>query len=190
MGITTLFRTRSTTPLMMIAVLAWLGGTQAAHAESVYKCRDAEGRVAYQDHACATTQRETLIEIAPAPPPSPAPDYGVSAKSPAGARRGSSHVGARGSEALSYECRADNGEVFYQHTACPKSISTARAGGHGRASRGSGTEKVGVSAIALPRADVCRRLAAAGSIGRAGRERDARVSTYERNAGRDPCRRY
>jgi len=37
---------------------------------------------------------------------------------------------------------------------------------------------------------VCRRLARAGSIGRAGHERDEIVSTYDRNLGRDPCRRY
>jgi hypothetical protein len=47
---------------------------------------------------------------------------------------------------------------------------------------------VSVTAIALPRDEACRRMAAAGSIGRAGREHDERVSTYDRNAGRDPCR--
>lgn len=179
-------RLRPKLPLLLLAALSWPHGTQA---ESVYKCRDAEGRVAYQDRACAATQRETLIEIAPAPPPSPSPEYGVPAKAPAAARRGSTRAATRGGEVLSYECRADNGEVFYQHTACPKSISTARVG-TGRGSRAGASEKVGVSALALPRADVCRRLAAAGSIGRAGHQRDARVSTYERNAGRDPCRRY
>jgi len=183
MDVSLFLRIRSALPWVLLVA------STGAHAESVYKCRDADGQVAYQDRPCAGTQRETRIEIA-VPPPSPPPDYGLPVKPPAIARRGSTRAGAHGREALSYECRADNGEVFYQHTACPKSISAARSGGSGRGARASGTEKVGVSAIALPRADVCRRLAAAGSIGRAGRDRDARVSTYERNAGRDPCRRY
>ena len=42
----------------------------------------------------------------------------------------------------------------------------------------------------LPRGEACRRMAAAGSIGRAGHARDESVSTYDRNLGRDPCRYY
>jgi hypothetical protein len=47
-----------------------------------------------------------------------------------------------------------------------------------------------VRSQALPRGEVCRRIAAAGSIGRAGHARDESVSTYDRNLGRDPCRYY
>jgi hypothetical protein len=102
-----------------------------------------------------------------------------------------SHEGA-----VSYECRTGDGEVFYKHSGCPKSIRVAAAherGRHGAAgrgarARGSGMRSMAVSARPLARSEVCKRLAGAGSIGRAGREHDDIVSTYDRNVGRDPCR--
>jgi hypothetical protein len=94
-----------------------------------------------------------------------------------------------GGDPVSYECRADNGEVFYRHGACPRTIATAGAASrHG--ARAGEARTAAVTAVPLPRGEACRRIAAAGSIGRAGRARDERVSTYERNAGRDPCRRF
>jgi hypothetical protein len=175
--------------LMLLMIFGLAGRT---HAGPVYKCRDAAGHIAYQDSACAHTQLETRIEIAPAPKPGPAPDYRP-ASSPRGSQppsqRVSSHRGVRAGEALSYECRAANGEVFYQHGSCPRSIKDDSAAGRRAGSRRSANTSVAVSATPLPRSEVCRRLAAAGSGARAGHERDDRVSTYERNAGRDPCRR-
>jgi hypothetical protein len=171
--------------------LLWLLAAHRVDAESVYKCRDASGHLAYQDHACANTQQETRVDIAPAPPVSASPEYGVtrSARMPsprASARKASRRGDAGPREVVSFECRASNGEVFYRHSGCPKSI---KAGG-AASSRGSkqGTQ-VAVSAAPLARSEACRRLAA-GGFGRAGHERDEQVSTYDRNAGRDPCRRF
>lgn len=164
----------------------------SAHAQGVYKCRDAAGHIAYQDRACAGAQQETRVEIAPAPLAAPAPDYGVANErrlpGAHAARSQARHGGTHRTEALSYECRAEDGEVFYRHSGCPRSIATKSVDGrgHGRSAHGKGS--AAVSAVALTRAEACRRLAAAGSIGRAGREHDDRISTYERNAGRDPCR--
>ncbi|MGH8172496.1 MAG: hypothetical protein ACREPX_05075 [Rhodanobacteraceae bacterium] len=93
---------------------------------------------------------------------------------------------------VSYECRAANGELFYRHGACPKQISakSSATGASARTRGASDTQSYSVSAQALPRGEVCRQIARAGSIGRGGHERDENVSTYERNLGRDPCRRY
>ncbi|MEO7431434.1 MAG: DUF4124 domain-containing protein [Dokdonella sp.] len=167
----------------------------AAFAQSIYKCRDARGGTAYQDHVCSDPSGQTHIEIAPSPSSAVAATREVVAYTSPGDStmqrahaRASSRARPRGHEALSYECRAANGEVFYRHSSCPKSISTqdiARAQSRGKRSAGDGRAEV--SAVPLSRAEACRRLAASG--GRAGHARDEQVSTYERNAGRDPCRR-
>ncbi|MFI4970791.1 MAG: DUF4124 domain-containing protein [Lysobacterales bacterium] len=175
-----------------VSLLLGLALAHGVHAQTIYKCRDGSGHIAYQDRACAAAQQETRVEIAPPPPAVPSPDYGVASErrlpSARAARSQARHGGTHRTEALSYECRAEDGEVFYRHSGCPRSIATDAVGGrgHGRSTRGKGS--VSVSAVSLTRAEACRRLAAAGSIGRAGREHDDRVSTYERNAGRDPCR--
>lgn len=175
--------------ILLLAALGWLAPLAAApaRAESVYRCRHADGSLAYRDSPCADAQRQTRVELAPAPPPAASPEYGTgkarSATAPR-SRRAAAHGDGR-AEAPSYECRAANGEVFYRHSTCPASIADTDPG---RPRRGAGSSSVAVSGVALTRKEACRRLAAAGSIGRRGRERDERVSTYERNAGRDPCR--
>lgn len=180
------------------AMMLWAfsGAGRTAHAESVYKCRGADGLVAFQDHACAKTEVESQIEILPAPPPMPSPEYSVGSRTDRGARVGTRAGGSRqtGSKArtevVSYECRAANGELFYRHGACPKQITAKSSGGTSRRRSGADLQPFAVSAQPLSRTEVCQRLRSAGSIGRAGRERDENVSTYDRNLGRDPCRRF
>ena len=154
------------------------------HADSVYKCRGADGAIAYQDHACAKSTVESQVEIAPAPPPSASPDYGRETRAPR-----ETYVRTHAStpvrrETVSYACRAANGEVFYRHGTCPAKITAKGVSGK------KAGESYGVTAEPLSRSEACRRMASAGSIGRAGHERDERVSTYERNLGRDPCRYF
>jgi len=188
------FNGRQAAGLLAIVLAGSCGLARAAFAESVYKCVGADHAVAYQDHACAGTQAESRVEIAAAPPPSPSPDYGRA-----------SHDGSRGfvrtsasaragirdrREIVSYECRTANGEVFYRHGACPHQITADVAGTTSRKRSGGGSSSFSVTAEALPRGEVCRRMALAGSIGRAGHERDENVSTYDRNLGRDPCRYF
>ena len=161
-----------------------------AHAASVYKCRNADGAIAFQDHACAAGAVESEVEIAPPPPVAPSPDYGREMRDPRrSVRAASSHATTHERrETVSYECRAANGELFYRHGACPGRITTDS--GSGKHGRGGASSTFAVTSEALPRGEVCRRIAAAGSIGRAGHVRDESVSTYDRNLGRDPCRYY
>ena len=175
----------------LLACAALFASAPIAHAESVYKCRGADGRIAFQDHACAAGAAESQVEIAPPPPVAPSPDYGRGADAP----RRSAHAAAsphastrERREAVSYECRAANGERFYRHGTCPAHITTDA--GSGKRGRGGASATVAVTSEALPRGEACRRMAAAGSIGRAGHARDESVSTYDRNLGRDPCRYY
>ena len=183
-------RTRSvwtfgSSALLVLALMP--GPTAAASAHEIYRCRDAQGRIAYQDHPCARAMEQTRIEPAAPPPLRPSPAYATASSTPARRTR-VARPPTRASERVSWECRADNGEVFYRHSGCPGSVRTdsARRGARNGGAAGS----VRVSATRKPRSEVCRALAAAGSIGRSGRERDERVSTYDRNAGRDPCRHF
>lgn len=161
---------------VVLAGCAWAG----ACAQTVYRCRGADGTVAYQDRACAATQAQTEIALDPPPPPSDSPDYGRREASARAARTAARGAHARVAAPMrSWECRAADGGVFYRHSKCPKSIA-ARTGGNGR--------EIRVTAVPIARADACRRLARAGAAGRAGHEHDEAVSTYDRNAGRDPCR--
>jgi hypothetical protein len=168
-----------------------------AHADTVYRCRDADGALAYQDRPCPAAQQQTRLELAVPALASTAADTAVETPKRTGGRASRPpRKAARPERAVqSWECRAANGEVFYRHSACPKTIPAPSAPATSAKRRGKarGTaahETVAVSAHALPRAEVCRRLAAAGAIGRAGRAHDEQVSTYERNAGRDPCRKF
>jgi len=161
-----------------IAVAAF--GSMGAQAQTVYRCRGADGTTAYQDHACAAGEVQAEIALAPAPPPSPSPDPAPPARAnTARAQRPAPHARASAGE-RSWQCRGADGSVFYRHSACPKSI----------AARGAKAKDVGVTAVPVARAEACRELTRAGAIGREGRGHDERVTTYERNAGRDPCRRY
>jgi hypothetical protein len=178
---------------------AVFGSAQRATAESVYRCHVAGGALAFQDRPCASGQVESKVEIAPAPPVAPSPQYGVAAQATHPARerggaatRAASVRGRSGTshEALSYECRAANGDVFYRHGACPKQVTAKgeASGKHGGKHSGNAAQTYSVSATALPRGEACRRMSSAGSIGRAGHEHDETVSSYDRNLGRDPCR--
>jgi hypothetical protein len=182
-------RSRTLTTALLGSFLAF--AALGAHAASVYECRGADGAIAFQDHACAAGFAESKVEIAPPPPAAPSPDYGRDAREARRSAHASSHASAPARarrEAVSYECRAANGELFYRHGACPGRITAEATGG--KRGRSGASSAFAVTSVALPRGEVCRRIAAAGSIGRAGHARDESVSTYERNLGRDPCRYY
>ncbi len=159
-----------------------LGVMPPALAQSVYRCRAADGALAFQDHPCARGQAQSEVTIA-APPPAVAVAAAADGHGRGGAssahRAGhmSMHGRVRKAEPLSYECRAANGEVFYRHAHCPSSLRGATRG----------AASIAVSAVALPRSEACRRIARTASI---GDSRNDTVSTYERNLGRDPCRRW
>ena len=177
---------------LAIASAAVLGYPMSAHAESIYKCRGAEGAVVFQDRACRSTQAESVVEIMPAPTPAESPDYGRAAEGERGARShsvASPHGNAKPRhEAMSYECRAANGDVFYRHAACPRQIPAkdAVSASNSRSRAAKGKQGYAVSGQSLPRSEACRRIASGGA--RDGHERDDRVSTYDHNLGRDPCR--
>jgi hypothetical protein len=171
-----------------VLMLLLLGLVAGVRAESVYKCTDAQGAIAYQSQPCAAAQQQTMLVIAPAPAYAPPPQYAVERRSERAAVRPTRVARSEPRQTTSYECRASDGEIFYRHGGCPRSIATADAGHgkHGKVSAG-GTS-VSVSAHPIPHDEACAQMHRAGAIGRAGRVHDEEVSTYERNLGHDPCR--
>ena len=170
------------------------------HAESVYKCTDAQGAVAYQVAPCAAGQAQSALTLDAAPAYAPSPKYATRdarAPSATSARRDphfSPHRPVR-DEAVSFECRSADGQVFYRHASCPRSIAASSSGGGegGKSKTASHAAtaahgSVSVSAREISRSEACAQMHRAGSIGRSGHERDEDVSTYDRNLGRDPCR--
>lgn len=152
-----------------------------AHAQSVYKCTDGAGHIAYQEMSCGAGMREQLIEIEAPPPPPPRTSHSDTRARRAAPPR-AARAAPRAAPVLSYECRTRSGVLFYRHDRCPPSID--RSGQIGGRHGGSREQ---VSAQRIPRLDACRGMR---SVARDGREFDDVPSTYERNLGRDPCRKY
>lgn len=179
--------------LHALVLLCALSPCVAGAAQKVYRCAVAAGPASYQDRPCADPRRQRVIELA-TPPPATSPTVQAASPAPrtaAAPRKSKRGVAARGGgrrdAVMSWECRAANGEVFYRHSTCPASIpgnAPARRGGRSPATG------VRVHATPLPRRDACRRIHASAASARAGRVRDETVTTYERNLGRDPCRRF
>jgi len=170
---------------IVLAAIGFCAFAKSAQAESVFRCRGADGAIAFQDRPCANANAQSIVEIAPAPPVQPSPDYGVvRVREPRVAQARSSTRAPR--EAVSFACHAADGETFYRHGSCPKQIASSGSGGRGKS--GAASKTIAVTAEAMPRADVCRELSRGGSIGRAGHEHDESMSSYDRNLGRDPCR--
>jgi hypothetical protein len=170
--------------LLVLLLLVLAGGVRAA---TVYKCIDAGGGVAYQTLPCSAQQSEAVVPIAAAPAYTKSPEYAVERTTQPRARATNAR---REPQAMSFECRAADGQVFYRHASCPHSVAgdaSATSSTSHRTSRGSGGT-VAVSSSRIPRDEACREIHAAGSIGRAGHQHDENVSTYEHNLGRDPCR--
>ncbi|UXI67857.1 hypothetical protein [Tahibacter amnicola] len=167
----------------------------AIAATPIHKCQRADGHVTYQDIACPADNQELPVgwmprEVTPADtaarphthswPQRPALLPRVVTR-PARSRP----VAA----AVSYECRASNGEVFYQHVGCPATIPAdlRSAGKSSRRRRNSGSGDLAVTGRPIARAEACRRIHAASASDRPGHARDEDVSTYERILGRDSC---
>jgi hypothetical protein len=169
-------RSRAGTRILQLGLLGLLAVASSAGAASVWRCESADGAIAFQDGPCTAAARATQVPLAPLPPPVASPEYRLPATAPARTR-----LPARRPPAalVSWRCEAANGEVFYRHARCPATIRTTASGARGASA------SVRVSATPLPRSEACRLMRRT----RPGHERDERVSTYERNAGRDACRR-
>lgn len=167
--------------VLLIASITLSGPVSGVHAQTVFKCVDPEGGIAYQADPCRSGVHEKQIEIKPAP----ARSATTANASPSRARQARpllSRPARRSAVVYSFECRTQSGVLFYRHSRCPASIDRSGAiGGRHSAAREA------VSGQRIPRLEACHGLR---SVGRDGREFDEVPTTYDRNLGRDPCRKY
>jgi hypothetical protein len=161
---------------ILLAVFGSASHHLNATAGPVFRCVDAAGAIAFQDRPCANGQHQSEVTIEPAPVPSRSPEYAVEEGRPHAGNRASRRTHAR-ARAVAFECHASDGRVFYRLGACPHAV---------KAADGSRTP-VHVSAQRVDRDRACRQMRRAGAIGRAGHEFDEKISTYDKNLGRDPC---
>lgn len=190
--------------------LLLLAAASSVRAESVFKCTDSRGGVAFQAATCASSVRQQAIDVRAQPLIDPHAVTPVSMvvlserdsarHSRARLARTSSRRSAQAKKPSSYECRVSDGEVFYRHTRCPHAIpadGVARGSNNGestrtRGSRGRGRARgawgaVTVTSRKIPRGEACHQLDAVGAADRDGHARDEQVSVYEHLVGRDPC---
>ncbi|HZP64701.1 MAG TPA: hypothetical protein VFB32_00205 [Rudaea sp.] len=173
---------------LAVLVLLWLAfGVRAA---VVYKCTGDAGDIAYQSTACIGGDQQE-VALAPATSGASPPSYAIERPAPRVVQRAARPVQRRTRRPadMSYECRVADGEVFYRHTPCPRSIRAENISGVTRTRKPSvhAGQSLAVTSRAIPREEACAEIRRAGAIGRAGHERDETVSTYDRNLGRDPC---
>lgn len=185
-----------------VAALLFWACMAGAHAASIYKCVDVNGRLAYRDTPCNTHARQTKLDVEGLP----LIDHGAprfAASRMTAKPRDSAHRRRTGATAhlrkppMSWECHAADGEVFYRHTRCPSSVrgdgvvrvNYARilSRGHPRR-RHDAWSRVRVHGTRISRAEACRRIHSPAAAGRDGHLRDQTVSTYDHLMGRDPCR--
>lgn len=55
--------------VLFLALLTAETFSPDAHADQVYKCINPQGVIAFQDHACARIDQQTVLQLAPQPPP-------------------------------------------------------------------------------------------------------------------------
>lgn len=196
-----------------IAALLSLLIAGTASADTIYRCVDASGAVAFQAVPCAAHDAQTAMQVrgqplidgeAPDSPParltSPAYDTDAFFRGSRGHVRTRAGSKRKRAQATSWECRAADGEVFYRHTHCPHSVpgdGVMRSTGsyvvrRGRGRRGGhdAWSPVAVHARKVSRSEACRRINAVAAVERDGSRRDERTSAYEHDLGRDPCAGY
>lgn len=166
--------------VLSIACLCLDGTVTTATAATVYRCVGKDGVVAFQDHACSSGGKQTVRDIVSHDPPVAV----IAAERVKPTRQTRSQASGlrqrRVAEPISFECRTNTGMVFYRHSRCPAALVDG-TDSNGRSRR------LLVSSQRLDRREACRRMR---NGARDGNEFDERVSTYERNLGRDTCRNY
>jgi hypothetical protein len=61
-------------PFHAAVLLMTLAVSVSLHATTVYKCVDAKGAIAFQDHPCASSTRQSTMRLPDVPPPPPPAD--------------------------------------------------------------------------------------------------------------------
>jgi hypothetical protein len=176
---------------MQLAFLLLLLPATAYGAGAIYKCVGANGSVEYSQIQCSAAAEK--IELGTSAPAAvrPEPNELAAPQDAAPAALAPSPLTPvappQAPDWPAYRCHTPDGMVFYRHAHCPKSIAVTHygyVGGYQTSSRGyAPVEEQGV-----PLDQACAAIYATDAKTRFGSGYDDRYSTYDRNAGRDPCR--
>lgn len=166
--------------LTLLLLLFLCNGVRATTA---YKCTDAEGAISFQSTACAPSQRASEIELAPARPSAPSPQYALEPRHATPSYRREVRV-AHAKAEMAYECRTSGGDAFYRLSHCPHSVGEKSDDRRGK----NATHSAAVSSHPVTRETACSEMRRAGAAGRKGHEYDESISSYDRNLGNDPCK--
>lgn len=188
----------------LVCMFALWTAAGALYAAPVFKCVDAQGHVAYRDIQCPARAQQTRIELQAQPTIGDA-DEAAAARARASVShhtRTATHSRRhpvrrkRAKPAMSWECHAGDGEVFYRHKRCPGSVpgdgtvrvdyASTKPRNQPRRHRNAWS-RVRVHGTKVSRAEACRRIRGVGASSRDGHLRDATVSTYDHLMGRDLC---
>ena len=164
----------------VVALVCLATHVSTANAATVYRCAGSDGVIAFQDHPCRIAGTQRVLDIVSNDPPVPEVARSTERTERPMLPRGMGAGRRRVVEPTSFECRTSTGMVFYRHTRCPASLVDG-TDGNGRSRR------VTVSSQGVERREACRRMR---NGARNGNQLDEKVSTYERNLGRDTCRNY
>ena len=151
-----------------------------ANAATIYRCAGSDGVIAFQDHPCRVAGTQRVLDIVSNDPTVPAVAESTERVERPTRPRAMGASRRRAVEPTSFECRTNTGMVFYRHSRCPASLVDGTDGN-------GGSRRVMVTSQGMERREACRRMR---NGARDGNQFDDRVSTYERNLGRDTCRNY
>lgn len=178
---------------MMIWKLACLllaiPGVSAA---AVYKCVDSKGVATFTEKPCAPDAEPLKIRddylggspIPVEPTPKPREDE-TPVQSPTVIRV---QMTQRSRDLVSYKCSTPDGVVFYRHSECPRNIAVFSPGTVGGMAA-SIRVYAPVEQVEVSRKFACTQIYGPDAEKRSGRHEDEKYSTYDRNLGRDPCRK-
>lgn len=178
--------------LRSLAVLVLLL-SQTCSAQSVYKCKDANGTTVFSERPCAdapseavTIRRHPESERAAIGPPSPPP---VAAPTPAAAQLPAPQApdNQQRTRPQSWRCEASNGEVWYQHARCPATIVIDEYVYLNHQLGPQVGVRKAVRSIEVSRSEACREINRPGASSRNGYQRDQKPSSYDKLGGSDPC---
>ncbi|MGB8378994.1 MAG: DUF4124 domain-containing protein [Rhodanobacteraceae bacterium] len=172
---------------LVLTAIFMLVPAGAAAEQTIYTCKSPNGTIVFADAPCGPKAR-LLVLHGGSPPhslpmPSPAPAGMLESPSAAPPMVSPKPVP---SESPAFRCTTPDGMVFYRHQHCPKAITVTRhryVGGLDTPIPGyTPVNEQGVSSDVA-----CAKIHAVDASDRFGSDYDEHYTTYQRNAGDDPC---
>lgn len=172
----------------MLAGIFVLVPAAAFGTQTIYTCKGPHGTPVFSDAPCGAKARVLVLHESGPPSVLPAATPPSSAGVVGNGDTPIPTVAAPPAPAIpsAYRCETADGMVFYRHQHCPKAITVTRhryVGGLDTPIQGyAPVEEHGISSEVA-----CAAIRAVDASDRFGSDYDEHYTTYQRNAGDDPC---